>query len=217
MRYEFISNNVIKSDNFLPPEKVDFIYADLLNTRKNFGIPRWSADNSQESEVQSFSQNCGNTDYWIGADNPEKIKAPNIKELHKYFFQQGLLLFIQESGKKSIYNMLYEYPLVWSIHVTAYNKGDYYSWHKDSRMTFKGVRANMFTFNYMLKSNSSSLKGGNLLVRDNGEHEIESRNNQLVIFPGFIPHAVTPLHAEKEVSFLEQRFSIQYWIGFKEE
>ena len=217
MRYEFISDNVIKSDNFLPPEKIDFIYSDLLNTRSNFGIPRWSADNSQESEVQSFSHNCGNTDYWIDDKNTGKIKTPNIKELHKYFFQQGLNLFIQESGKKSIYSMLYEYPLVWSIHVTAYNKGDYYNWHKDSYMTFKGVRANMFTFNYMLKSNSSSLKGGNLLVRDNGEHEIESRNNQLVIFPGFIPHAVTPIQSEKEVSFLEQRFSIQYWIGFKEE
>jgi|TARA_R110001592_G_scaffold95678_1_gene275509 predicted 2-oxoglutarate/Fe(II)-dependent dioxygenase YbiX len=217
MRYEFISDNVIKSDNFLPPEKIDFIYSDLLNTRSNFGIPRWSADNSQESEVQSFSHNCGNTDYWIDDKNTGKIKTPNIKELHKYFFQQGLNLFIQESGKKSIYSMLYEYPLVWSIHVTAYNKGDYYNWHKDSYMTFKGVRANMFTFNYMLKSNSSSLKGGNLLVRDSGEHEIESKNNQLVIFPGFIPHAVTPIQSEKEVSFLEQRFSIQYWIGFKEE
>lgn len=217
MRYEFISDNVIKSDNFLPPEKIDFIYSDLLNTRSNFGIPRWSADNSQESEVQSFSHNCGNTDYWIDDKNTGKIKTPNIKELHKYFFQQGLNLFIQDSGKKSIYSMLYEYPLVWSIHVTAYNKGDYYNWHKDSYMTFKGVRANMFTFNYMLKSNSSSLKGGNLLVRDSGEHEIESKNNQLVIFPGFIPHAVTPIQSEKEVSFLEQRFSIQYWIGFKEE
>lgn len=217
MRYEFISDNVIKSDNFLPPEKINFIYADLLNTRNNFGVPRWSADNSPESEVQSFSQNCGNTDYWIDDQNTEKIKAPNIKELHKYFFQQGLNLFIQESGKKSIYSMLYEYPLIWSIHVTAYNKGSYYSWHKDSRMTFKGLRANMFTFNYMLKSNNSDLKGGNLLVRDSGEHEIKSKNNQLVIFPGFIPHAVTPIQSEKEVPFAEQRFSIQYWIGFKEE
>ena len=55
------------------------------------------------------------------------------------------------------------------------------------------------------------------MVRDGGEHEIESKHNQLVIFPGFIPHAVTPLQLDKEVSFAEQRFSIQYWVGFKEE
>lgn len=217
MKYEFISDNVIKCDNFLPPDKVNFIYADLLNTRKHFGIPHWSGSNRKDPEVQAFSQNCGNTDYWIDADKPETIKADNIKQLHKFFFQQGLSLFIQESGRKTIYDMLYVYPLVWSIHVTAYNKGAYYNWHKDSHMTYKGLRANMFTFNYMLKSNNSSLQGGNLLVRDNGEHEIESKHNQLVIFPGFVPHAVTPIQTEKEVSFLEQRFSIQYWVGLKEE
>lgn len=218
MKYEFVSDNVIKSDNFLPPDKIGFIYADLLNTRKHFGVPRWSGKNiDHQPRVEAFSQNCGNMDYWIDANNPENIDAPNIKDLHKYFFQHGLQLFIQESGRKTIYDTLYEYPLVWSIHVTAYNKGAYYNWHKDSRMTFKGLRANMFTFNYMLKSNNSSIQGGNLLVRDGGEHEIESKHNQLVIFPGFIPHAVTPLQLDKEVSFAEQRFSIQYWVGFKEE
>lgn len=42
-------------------------------------------------------------------------------------------------------------------------------------------------------------------------------NNFMVVFPAYIPHAITPLYTEsnKDVSFLEQRFSIQFWVRFK--
>ena len=49
MKYEFISDNVIKCDNFLPPDKVNFIYADLLNTTKHFGIPHRSGSNHKDT------------------------------------------------------------------------------------------------------------------------------------------------------------------------
>ena len=206
MKYEFVSDNVIKSDNFLPPDKIGFIYADLLNTRKHFGVPRWSGKNiDHQPRVEAFSQNCGNMDYWIDANNPENIDAPNIKDLHKYFFQHGLQLFIQESGRKTIYDMLYEYPLVWSIHVTAYNKGAYYNWHKDTEI---------FTFNLILNQ-GNNLSGGDMLFMDDGKIiTIPNQDNFMVVFPSYIDHAITEIKSKdgKDVPFPQQRFSIQYWV-----
>ena len=41
----------------------------------------------------------------------------------------------------------------------------------------------------------------------------------MVVFPSYIPHAITPLHSNdnKDGAFLEQRFSIQFWVIWKQE
>ena len=46
---------------------------------------------------------------------------------------------------------------------------------------------------------------------------IPNQDNFMVVFPAYISHAITPLCTEnnKDVSFLEQRFSIQFWVRFK--
>jgi Rps23 Pro-64 3,4-dihydroxylase Tpa1-like proline 4-hydroxylase len=49
--------------------------------------------------------------------------------------------------------------------------------------------------------------------------EVKNKNNFMVVFPSYIPHAITPLHSNdnKDVAFLEQRFSIQFWVRWKQE
>ena len=49
---------------------------------------------------------------------------------------------------------------------------------------------------------------------DNKIIEIKNKNNFMVVFPSYIPHSISPLYTDdkEDVSFLEQRFSIQFWI-----
>jgi Rps23 Pro-64 3,4-dihydroxylase Tpa1-like proline 4-hydroxylase len=103
-----------------------------------------------------------------------------------------------------------ERELEWNIHVISYNNGGYYNWHKDT------YDSNIFTFNLILNK-PSSLKGGNMLFYDKKLIEVENMNNFMVVFPAYVSHAITPLCTEnnKDVSFLEQRFSIQFWVRFK--
>tara|TARA_R100001163_G_C4937220_1_gene110598 strand:- start:370 stop:609 length:240 start_codon:yes stop_codon:yes gene_type:complete len=74
----------------------------------------------------------------------------------------------------------------------------------------------LFTFNLILNK-TNNLKGGDLLFYDREIIEVENKNNFLVVFPSYIPHAIKPLYTEdkKDVPFLEQRFSIQFWVRFK--
>ena len=43
---------------------------------------------------------------------------------------------------------------------------------------------------------------------------IEPIEGNIILFPSYIPHSISPLYTDdkKDVSFLEQRFSIQFWI-----
>ena len=52
---------------------------------------------------------------------------------------------------------------------------------------------------------------------DNKIIEVENKNNYMVVFPSFVSHAISPLYSnnKKDVSFLEQRFSVQFWVSFQ--
>ena len=65
---------------------------------------------------------------------------------------------------------------------------------------------------------SDKLKGGNMFFMDNNKiYEVKNKSNFMTVFPSYIPHAISPLHTDddKDVSFLEQRFSIQFWVSLK--
>ena len=54
-----------------------------------------------------------------------------------------------------------------------------------------------------------------MLFMDDGKIiAVDNQDNYMVCFPSFIPHAIKPVYTEdnKDVSFLEQRFSIQFWV-----
>ena len=213
MKYYNLSKNIIACENFLNPQNVDEIFVDFLNNRNRFNIPNWSYSNDlKEEDINvdtTITSKCGGLDFWV---EWETVKKENsfIGLLKNWFFSDGFYFYINKDNF-SVYQFLLNNTnrLFWNIHVVSYNNKGFYNWHKDT------TPKNLFTFNLILQK-SKKLKGGNMLFMDeNKTIEVENKDNFLVIFPSFIPHAITPLCSEnnKDVSFLEQRFSIQFWVG----
>lgn len=210
MKYYNLSENIIACDNFLPLQKTEELYMDLLSNRKLFQAPQWSStkeEKEKKSWVEFFSDKCGGLDFWLYNKTKEDSNS-FIEALHLWFMHQGLSYY-NKDNRSLIYEFL-ERDLRWNIHVITYNHGGYYNWHKDT------YDSNLFTFNLILNK-GSSLKGGDMLFYDNKIIEIKNKNNFMVLFPSYIPHALSPLYTEngKDIAFLEQRFSIQFWIRFK--
>ncbi len=213
MKYYNLSKNIIACENFLNPQNVDEIFVDFLNNRNRFNIPNWSYSNDlKEEDINvdtTITSKCGGLDFWV---EWETVKKENsfIGLLKNWFFSDGFYFYINKDNF-SVYQFLLNNTnrLFWNIHVVSYNNKGFYNWHKDT------TPKNLFTFNLILQK-SKKLKGGNMLFMDeNKTIEVENKDNFLVVFPSFIPHAITPLCSEnnKDVSFLEQRFSIQFWVG----
>ena len=213
MKYYNLSKNIIACENFLNPQNVDEIFVDFLNNRNRFNIPNWSYSNDlKEEDINvdtTITSKCGGLDFWV---EWETVKKENsfIGLLKNWFFSDGFYFYINKDNF-SVYQYLLNNTnrLFWNIHVVSYNNKGFYNWHKDT------TPKNLFTFNLILQK-SKKLKGGNMLFMDeNKTIEVENKDNFLVVFPSFIPHAITPLCSEnnKDVSFLEQRFSIQFWVG----
>ena len=213
MKYYNLSKNIIACENFLNPQNVDEIFVDFLNNRNRFNIPNWSYSNDlKEEDINvdtTITSKCGGLDFWV---EWETVKKENsfIGLLKNWFFSEGFYFYINKDNF-SVYQFLLNNKnrLFWNIHVVSYNNKGFYNWHKDT------TPKNLFTFNLILQK-SKKLKGGNMLFMDeNKTIEVENKDNFLVVFPSFIPHAITPLCSEnnKDVSFLEQRFSIQFWVG----
>jgi Rps23 Pro-64 3,4-dihydroxylase Tpa1-like proline 4-hydroxylase len=205
MKYNKISPNIITCDNFLPQQQIDFLYMDFLNNQKRFKISNWLNEDGSSSE-QFYSSNCGGFDFWNYSWKEFHEDCPSISNIKNWFIHQGLVYFAERNNLQ-IFSWLKK-KVLWDIHVVAYNHGGYYNWHTDEG------KGNVFTFNLILNK-GTNLEGGNLLFLDGNETiEIENKNNFMVVFPSFIPHAITPLYAKnkKNVSFAEQRFSVQYWI-----
>tara|TARA_R100000458_G_C8226827_1_gene209628 strand:+ start:37 stop:696 length:660 start_codon:yes stop_codon:yes gene_type:complete len=213
MKYELISPNVIKCENFLPPDIIDLLYVDFLNTRNKFNVPKWAHyGKTQTQELNSHL--CGGLDWWINYPKTKNsVNAPTIESLDKWILHQGLKSFIGFNSKKSVFTLFNKCNLHYAIHCISYNKGGYYNWHSDGHVRFNGVlHDNLFTANLILQK-PSALKGGNHLFMDKEIIEEPCKNNTLFIFPSYIDHAVSPLEGKDEVSFNEQRFSIQFWLG----
>jgi len=199
MNYEYISENIIICKNYLPDSMLDLIKIDLLNNRGNFDLPVWS-DNTKNL----FSEKCGGLDYWISKNEPIPPNNKAILDLEKWFYHQGLYSYIDNHGGLNSFQFL-KRQKEHKIHVISYNNGGYYNWHKDSEH---------FTFNLVL-TEGEELSGGNMLFMDEGRIiEVPNQNNLMILMPSFIQHCVTPLRSKtgKDVSFPQQRFSIQYWV-----
>jgi len=207
MKYKFLSPNIIVCEDFLPHHFIDLLYMDLLNNRGLFNTSRWYTKEEGHTDENILGSSCGGLDFWVAHENLDKVKMPAILGLAKWFFNQGLGHLIAPTPL-SIFHLI-KRDLIWNIHVVTYNKDGYYNWHADSV-------GSLFTFNLILQK-PSKLKGGNMLFRDEKLIEVKNCNNFFSVFPSYVPHAVTPLIAEKDVSFAEQRFSIQYWASLKDD
>jgi hypothetical protein len=207
MEYYNLSNNIIACDNFLPQQQVDELFTDILNNRKNFNIPNWSQSNKHQTS-ELYSSKCGGFDFWL-ADRTQKDNNSFIESLNKWFLHMGLFFYMKKNSP-DCFEFLHR-RLKWDIHVICYNNGGYYNWHKDE------MNNNLFTFNLVLNK-GNSLKGGDMFFMDKGKIiKVKNQNNFMTLFPSYIPHAITPLYSEnnQDVSFLEQRFSIQFWISLQ--
>ena len=211
MKYYNLSENIIACKNFLPKDKVEELYISFLNNRTKFDVPLWGKPSQSNSEEiitanEFFSPSCGGFDFWIEWEEAKKYNN-FITAAARWALHQGLHSYTSESNLP--FFSLLERNVKWRIHVIAYNNGGYYGWHKDAH------DANLFTFN-LIFNKGDKLKGGNLLFMDKGEIiEVPNEDNFFCVFPSFISHAITPLYSEdnKDVPFLEQRFSVQFWTS----
>jgi hypothetical protein len=211
MNYYNLSHSVIACENYLPNNLTDNIYTDFLNSRGNFNISNWE----NRGKRQSNSSDCEALDYWINfKDNTEH--DANIKQLVHWFLHQGFSSYIEKNGCP-MYNFITlqgirTRDLAWDIHVISYNNNGYYNWHTDCS------KNNLFTFNLILNK-SDKLIGGDMMFMEDGEIiKVKNKNNFMVVFPSYIPHAITPLRSDdnKDVAFLEQRFSVQFWVRWRQ-
>tara|TARA_R110000796_G_scaffold77341_1_gene172729 strand:- start:2744 stop:3433 length:690 start_codon:yes stop_codon:yes gene_type:complete len=219
MNYYNLSSSIIACENYLPKGLIDNLYMDFLNNRGRFDTPNWSHRNTKPKymvDEKGHNVNCEALDYWINfKDNTEH--DANIKQLVHWFLHQGFSSYIEKNGCP-MYNFITlqgirTRDLAWDIHVISYNNDGYYNWHTDCS------KNNLFTFNLILNK-SNKLNGGNMMFMEDGKIiEVKNKNNFMVVFPSYIPHAITPLQSDdnKDVAFLEQRFSVQFWVRWRQE
>ena len=213
MKFYNLSKNIVACDNFLNLQNVDEIFTDFLNNRNRFNVPNWGYTNEEKEksvdEHQIITSKCGGLDFWIEWEDAKKENS-FIGHLKNWFFSQGLYFHIGKDNYSAFQFLLDNTNrLFWNIHVVSCNNKGFYNWHKDL------APKNLFTFNLVLQK-TKKLKGGDMLFMDENKIiEVENKNNFMVVFPSFVPHAITPLYSEnnEDVSFLEQRFSIQFWVG----
>tara|TARA_R100001163_G_scaffold17449_1_gene15625 strand:- start:420 stop:1067 length:648 start_codon:yes stop_codon:yes gene_type:complete len=206
MKYYNLSSNIIACDNYLPQQVVENIYTDLLNNRETFNVPNWSFPNSPIEKKEFFSSRCGGFDFWIAWDEIAQKKL-FIESLSHWFFHDGFFSYASLNDNNKSFKLM-KRKIEWDIHVICYNNGGYYNWHEDL-----GVK-NLFTFNLILNK-GNKLKGGDMFFMDDNKIiKVKNKNNFMVVFPSFIPHCISPLYTEnnEDVSFLEQRFSLQFWV-----
>ena len=206
MEYYQLSSNIIACDNFLPQSKVDQLYVDLLNNRERFKTSEWERP-AKETTSEFYSSFCGGFDFWEKWGKFSD-KLPSIHSLNEMFMHQGLTSFVLQKNI-GLYKFLLR-PLKYNLHVICYNNGGYYGWHKDASAD------TLFTFNLVL-SKPDGLEGADMLFMDDGKIiRIPSTNNMMLLFPSFTEHSITPLTSKdnKDVSFMAQRFSIQFWTSF---
>ena len=206
MRYEYVSENIIICKDFLPPVIFENVQNDLIKNINAFKMPEWYGVNTltkQKEKYSAFNKSCGGFDYWINfGETPQNNE--NILNLNTRFYNQGFFSFLQNSGRDNVFKFLKK-DLQAKIHVVCYNNGGFYDWHCDTEF---------FTFNLIINE-GDELEGGDMLFMDEGKIvEIPSRNNLMVVFPSYINHCITPILSKsgKDVSFTQQRFSIQYWV-----
>ena len=97
MKYYNLSENIIACKDFLPQQKVEELYTDLLNNRNRFDISKWG--NQEKGQVvrstgQFLSSRCTGLDFWINWEVAQKDTS-FIAFLKEWFFHQGFYFYAE--------------------------------------------------------------------------------------------------------------------------
>jgi hypothetical protein len=196
------------------------LFNQIFNLKKHFGESSWSFDGDEPIINSKHKSHCNGEDLWLPFEDPEKNSdmGEDLVYLCKFFFQEGLIDFLKNS-KHGEFKNFHEFEYNFVYHIINYGNNGYYNWHKDSRVSgqsFYGVEVDKkttYTFALTLIKDESLLKGGKqLFMKDGNIVEIESKNNQLVIFPSNVYHSLTEIQADENLSWENRRFNIQAWL-----
>lgn len=219
MNYQFLTPNILHSDNFLPVQVIDELYTTFENIESRFIAPQWaSASQGQLSANQTSYAHCGGKDFWYQGNEFQDPTYASITNLQRWFFSQGFDAFIRKSNPNVFQFMGPLDKKLCGVHAVTYNNGGYYNWHVDNLVFVNGEkrkRKNYFTFTLTLMRDYEQCTGGDQLLMDDGRVvNIPLGHNIMTVFPSYIHHAMNPMIARdnKELAFLDQRFNLQFWV-----
>lgn len=135
----------------------------------------------------------------------KKIRDSDVKFISEQFIYDRINPFVQTANTNANWN--YEYDYCESAQYTIYKKNQHYGWHTDQ--SDEPYQSNNVNFNGKIRKLSCTLLLNNSNEYEGGDFEFDFRNfktgsnikkaselkNQgdLIIFPSFIWHRVTPV------------------------
>ena len=121
-------------------------------------------------------------------------------------FMERTFDLAKEVNKRDYCYDMFDYTDYDSINYNVYNSHDQgeYDWHTDST---GGGTPDDIKLTVIVNASTESYTGGTFEIFRNGPYPVEDFNNpgSVLVFPGFIPHRVTPVTQGKRVS-------VSYWI-----
>lgn len=205
-------------DNFLPTQYCKNLMEDIKKLKPLYSTSHWV-----EGPQTGLNQNCTGEDLWLPFGEEEDIKNEQIGEsianLWNYLFHFGLLDFIDNSKHPEL-NLYSKFKYNFAYHIINYPNSGYYNWHKDSileGMTWRGYdvcKDTTYTFALTLIDDESNIVSGGrqLFMKDGNIFELESKNNQLVIFPSSVYHSLTEIEYKDDLPWESRRFNLQAWL-----
>lgn len=134
----------------------------------------------------------------------KNIQQSNVQKYTRKICRNSNVWEAIAKNKSEMYYGLYTHLKNDSILVQYYGDGDFYNPHED---------ACVFSAVTVLHDDPKKFSGGDLVFPDFG-YNPTLRNNQTIIFPSILTHAVEPLRVEEGSSGLCGRFSITNFMGF---
>lgn len=208
---------LIVVDNFLPSKYLDEMFSQIVSLKPHFSKSNWTSGVQVE-----HGPNCSGDDLWLpfpeDEDDKNDLVGQQLADLYRFFFHEGLADFLNNSIHSEFRNYSKK-KYNFSYHLINYGNGGYYNWHVDSKVngrTWYGINVddyNLFTFALTLIKDETLLEGGKqLFMKDGKIVELESKNNQLVIFPSSVFHSLTEIKADDKLDWEKRRFNIQAWL-----
>lgn len=205
-------------DDFLPKSFAQNLLTEIITLKEHFGKSHWSS-----GEQRGINPNCTGEDLWLpfSEEEDEKnllLEGGKLVEIWKYFFHQGIANFLDHSKHPQFY-LYSKFNYNFAYHIINYPNGGFYNWHVDSEVSgqtwfgFPVEKPATYTFALtLIKDDSNIIDGGRQLFMKKGKIvELQSKNNQLVIFPSDVYHSLTEITYLDE-SWESRRFNLQAWL-----